>query len=37
MPFSFGAFKVAVDTKAVQIDTEDPAKTVQIRAGLDPK
>jgi hypothetical protein len=37
MPLSFSALKAAVDAKAVQIDTEDPAKTVQIRVGLDPK
>jgi hypothetical protein len=37
MPLSSSIFKVTEDTNAVQIDTEDPTKTVQIRAGLDPK
>jgi hypothetical protein len=30
MPNSSSAFKVAENAKAVQIDTKDPAKTVQI-------
>jgi hypothetical protein len=33
----FGAFKADEDTKAVQIDAGDPAKTVQIGASLNPK
>jgi hypothetical protein len=37
MPSSTGAFKVAEDAKAIQIDAEDPAKTVQIGADLSPK
>jgi hypothetical protein len=37
MPSSIGAFKVPEDPKAVQIDAEDPAKTVQIGADLSPK
>jgi hypothetical protein len=37
MPPSSNAFKAAEDAKAMQIDTEDTAKTIQIRAGLNPK
>jgi hypothetical protein len=37
MPATSSAFKMAKDAKAVQIDTEDPAKTVRIEASLDPK
>jgi hypothetical protein len=37
MPPSSSAFKAIKDAKAVQIDAEDPAKTVQIRSGLNPK
>jgi hypothetical protein len=37
MPPSFGTFKAAKDAKSVQIDSEDPAKTVQIGAGLNSK
>jgi hypothetical protein len=28
---------VAEDAKSMQIDAEDPTKTIQIRASLDPK
>jgi hypothetical protein len=31
MPPMFGAFKEAEDAKAVQIDVEDPTKTVHIK------
>jgi hypothetical protein len=31
------AFKAVEDTKAIQINTEDPAKTIQIGASLSPK
>jgi hypothetical protein len=37
MPCSSGTFKAVEDAKAVQIDIEDPATTVQIRVGLNPK
>jgi hypothetical protein len=37
MPTSSDAFKVAEDAKVMQIDTEDPTMTVQIRVGLNPK
>jgi hypothetical protein len=37
MPPSSGAFKAVEDAKAVQIDTDDPTKTVQIGASLNPK
>jgi hypothetical protein len=37
MPPTSSVFKAVVDAKAVQIDVEDPAKTVQIGANLDPK
>jgi hypothetical protein len=32
-----GAFKVAEDAKAMHVDVDDPAKTVQIEASLNPK
>jgi hypothetical protein len=31
------AFKASKDAKVVQINVEDPAKTIQIEAGLNPK
>jgi hypothetical protein len=34
---SSDTFKAAEDAKAVEIDAEDPAKTIQIRASLNPK
>jgi hypothetical protein len=37
MPPTFNIFKADEDAKAVQINTGNPAKTVQIRASLDPK
>jgi hypothetical protein len=37
MPSSSSAFKVAEDAKVMQIDTEDPSKTVQIGVGINPK
>jgi hypothetical protein len=37
MPPSSDAFKSAEDAKAVQINTEDPAKTIKIMVGLNPK
>jgi hypothetical protein len=37
MPPTSGVFKTDEDAKAVQIDAEDPAKTVQIEANIDPK
>jgi hypothetical protein len=37
MPPLSRAFKAVTDAKAVQIDANDPAKTVQIGAGLIPK
>jgi hypothetical protein len=37
MPSSSDTFKEAEDAKAVQINSEDPAKTVQIGVGLNPK
>jgi hypothetical protein len=37
MPPSSGALKAAEDSKAVHINVEDPAKTVEIEAGLNPK
>jgi hypothetical protein len=37
MPPSSDTFKVAEDAKAMQIDAEGPAKTVQIGADLNPK
>jgi hypothetical protein len=36
MPSLIGAFKAAEDAKAIQIGTEDPAKTIQIGVGLSP-
>jgi hypothetical protein len=36
MPLSSGAFKATEDVNIV-LYTEDPTKTVQIGAGLDPK
>jgi hypothetical protein len=32
-----GAFKGVEDAKVVEIDTEDPTKTIQIGLGLSPK
>jgi hypothetical protein len=37
MPPTFNIFMANEDAKAVQINTGNPAKTVQIRASLDPK
>jgi hypothetical protein len=37
MPLTSNAFKADKDAKALQIDTENPTKTVQIEASLDPK
>jgi hypothetical protein len=37
MPSMFDAFKAVEDAKVVQIDVEDPIKTIQIRAGLSHK
>jgi hypothetical protein len=37
MPMTSGIFKTDEDTKAVQINARDPAKTMQIEASLDPK
>jgi hypothetical protein len=37
IPPSSGAFKAVEDAMAVQINTEDPAKTTQIGAGLNPR
>jgi hypothetical protein len=37
MPASSSAFEAAEDAKAMQIDAEDPAKTVQIRVSRNPK
>jgi hypothetical protein len=37
MPSKLSNFKAAKDAKAVQIDAEDPAKTILIRVGLNPK
>jgi hypothetical protein len=34
MPPSSGTFNVVEDVKAMQIDADDPAKTIQIRVGL---
>jgi hypothetical protein len=34
---SSSAFKAIEDAKVMQINAEDPAKTVQIRADLNPK
>jgi hypothetical protein len=32
-----GTFKAVEDAKVIQIDVEDPTKTVQIGAGFSPK
>jgi hypothetical protein len=37
MPPLINALKAVEDAKAMQIDTEDPARTVQIGDGLNPK
>jgi hypothetical protein len=37
MPSSSGAFTMAEYAKAMQIDANNPAKTVQIGASLNPK
>jgi hypothetical protein len=37
MPPAPSIFKMGEDARAVQIDIDDPTKTVQIRASLDPK
>jgi hypothetical protein len=37
MPPSSSALKAAEDAKAMQIYAEDPAKTVQIGVGFNPK
>jgi hypothetical protein len=37
MPPTCSIFKTDEDTKAVQIDDRDPAKTIQIKANLDRK
>jgi hypothetical protein len=37
MPPSFSTFKATNDAKAVQINSENPTKTIQIGAGLNPK
>jgi hypothetical protein len=37
MPLTSGSFKAIEDTKAVQIDAGDPAKTMQIGASFDSK
>jgi hypothetical protein len=37
MSSTFDTFKAVEDAKAIQIDIEDPAKTVQIRVCLSPK
>jgi hypothetical protein len=37
MPSTSSVFKTDKDAKVVHICTEHPAKTVQIRASLDPK
>jgi hypothetical protein len=37
MPSSSSAFKAVKDAKAVQIESKDPANTVQIGADLNPK
>jgi hypothetical protein len=37
MPSTSGTFKATEDAKAIQIDTEDPAKTIQVGANLSPK
>jgi hypothetical protein len=37
MPSMFDTFKASKDTKTVRVDTKDPTKTVQVRAGMSPK
>jgi hypothetical protein len=37
LPMMSDVFKMNENAKAVQIDVRDPAKSVQIRASLDPK
>jgi hypothetical protein len=37
MPPSSNTFKAAEDSKTMKIDAKDPAKTIQIRVGLNPK
>jgi hypothetical protein len=37
MPALSSAFKAVKDAKIVQIDAEDPAKTIQIGVGLNTK
>jgi hypothetical protein len=37
MPSTSGTFKATEDAKDVRVDKKDPAKTVQIETGLDPK
>jgi hypothetical protein len=37
MPLTCGLLKTDEDAKTIQIDAETPAKTMQIRASLDPK
>jgi hypothetical protein len=37
MPPSSNAFKAVEDAKDVEINAEDPAKTIQIRVDLNPK
>jgi hypothetical protein len=37
MPSSFSTFKAAKDANELQIDTDDPVKTIKIGAGLNPK
>jgi hypothetical protein len=37
MPSTPGSFKAAKNAKAMQIDTEDPAKTIHVEADLCPK
>jgi hypothetical protein len=37
MPPSFDSFKAVKDAKAMQINVEDPTKTIQIGAGLNSK
>jgi hypothetical protein len=37
MPSTSDTFKATKDTKTVRVDTKDPTKTVQVRAGMSPK
>jgi hypothetical protein len=37
MPPAPSIFKMGEDARVVQIDIDDPTKTVQIRVSLDPK